>query len=275
MRSSIWKGTISFGLLHVPVSLQTAQEEKELHFSLLDGKTLSPIHFKRVSAATGKEVPYSQIVKAYKDKSGRYVVLSDRDFQAANVKSTQTIEIADFVPLAEIDPLLFDRPYYLVPGKNGEKGYFLLRDALAKTGKVAVGKVVIRTKQHLALVMPRGEYLVLELLRFANEVLEAHEVDYLKGVKRRKYGAKELRMAEALIQSMTGEWDPDKYKDTYREDLMKRVREKLEAGEAETVAEEAPKPEPEEAPQVVDLLPLLKESLAEVQPKARRRKKAS
>jgi DNA end-binding protein Ku len=268
MKSRIWNGSISFGLLSVPVSLQSAQEEEELHFSLLEAKTLAPIKFKRVSSKTGKEVPYGQIVKAYKDK-GHYIVVTDKDFQAANVKATQAIEIEDFVPVEDIDPLLFERPYYIVPQKNGEKEYFLLRDALKKTKKVAVGKVVIRTKQHLALVMPRGEYLVLELLRFANEVLEAHEVDYLKGVKRKKYSPRELKTAESLIKSMSAEWDPEKYKNTYREDLMKRIKAKRSAGEsAEAEEVEAPA---EPTSEVVDLLPLLRESLG----RAKKERKAS
>lgn len=260
MRAGIWKGSISFGLLNIPVSLQSAEEEKSLHFSLLDAKSKAGIKFKRVNAQTGREVPYSQIVKGYKYESGQYVVLTDKDFKAANVKATQTIDIEDFVLLEEIDAMLFEKPYYVVPQKNGEKGYFLLRDALEKSKKVAVGKVVIRTKQRLAALMVKGDYLVLELLRFSYEVLEAHEVDYLEGVKKPKYSDRELKMAEALIKDMTTDWDPDKYKDTYRDDLMKRIRQKIKLGEGEEIEEVKPE-KSVGGGKVVDLLPLLRQSL--------------
>lgn len=262
-RTSIWKGSLSFGLLNVPVTLQTASETKELHFSMLDEKDFSPIKFRRVNANTGREVPYQKIVKGYEYKDGEYVVLSQADFKAANPKATQTIDIDDFVPLDQIDFMLFDKPYYLVPQKGGEKGYFLLRDALAKTEKVAVGKIVIRTKQHLVSVMPRGDYLILEILRFAHEVLSVDEVDYLSDIGQKgKYNARELKMAEELISSMTDKWKPEKYKDTYYDDLMKRIKAKVKAGKGHTITEPAEVPE-QETPDtnVVDLLPLLRQSL--------------
>jgi DNA end-binding protein Ku len=258
MRAGIWKGNISFGLLNIPVSLQTAEEDKGIHFSLLDKKTLSPVKFKRVSAKTGREIPYSQIVKGYEHEKGKFVVVTDRDFKAANVKATQAIDIENFVLLDEIDPMLFEKPYYVVPQKGGEKGYFLLRDALEKSKKVAIGKVVIRTKQHLAAVMPRGKYLILEMLRFSHQVLEAHEVDYLDKVKKPRYTPRELKMAESLIKEMTGEWDPDQYEDTYHNDQLKLIKQKVRGGETAEVEE--PKREKTEG-EVVDLLEVLRESL--------------
>ncbi|MBX3020677.1 MAG: Ku protein [Bdellovibrionales bacterium] len=259
----MWKGSISFGLLNIPVSLHTAEESKELHFNMLDSKDFSPIKYRKVNANTGREVPYERIVKGYEYEPDQYVVISKADFAAANPKATQTIDIEDFVLLDEIDTMMFERPYYLSPQKNGEKGYFLLRDALRHTKKVAIGKIVIRTKQHLGAIMAKGDYLVLELLRFAHEVREVHEVDLLEGIKSKgRYNPRELKMAEELIKGMTAKWEPDKYDDTYHEDIMKRIKQKVKAGKThviESVDEPVEKVEPSK---VVDLLPLLRQSLA-------------
>ncbi len=257
----IWKGSISFGLLNIPVTLQTASEEKELHFSMLDRETMSRIQFRRVSAETGREVPYDRIIKGYEFKPGKFVAITDTDFRAANPKATQTIDIEDFVKVEEIDPLLFERPYYLVPQKGGEKGYALLRDALASSGKVAVSTFVLRTKQHLALVMPRENYLILEILRFANEVKEVHEAQYLPKARKKSYSDRELVMAEQLIGSMTGKWAPNKYKDTYRADLMRRINARIKRGQTEAVDEEPTDVSPTPRAEVIDLLPLLQKSL--------------
>lgn len=262
MRSNIWKGSISFGLLNIPVTLQTAQEEKELHFSMLDERDLSRIRYKKVNAKSGREVPSEKIVKGYEFKKGKFVIVTDQDFERANVKATKTIDIEDFVLLEEIDTMLFEKPYYLAPQKGAEKGYFLLRDALEKTEKVAIAKVVIRTKQHLCAVLAKGDYLVLEILRFSNQVKEVHEVNFLKGIdKKVKFAPKELKMAEDLISGMTAKWEPDKYKDTYQADLMKRIKSKIKRGQAKDVEEAPDLEEVEESSNVVDLLPLLKKSL--------------
>jgi DNA end-binding protein Ku len=266
MAASIWKGSISFGLLNIPVTLQKAQEEQSLSFSMLDQQDLAPIKYKKVSAKDGKEVPYQRIVKGYEYESGQYVLIDKEDFKAANPKATQTIDIEDFVEFDAIDLMFFERPYYLVPQKNGTKGYFLLCEALKKTQKVAVAKIVIRTKQHLAAIMARGDYLVLELLRFSHEVLELHEVDYLKDVDRPKFNPKELKMAEELINGMTGEWRPDQYKDTYTEDLMKIINMKIKAGEGQPIDYgDLPQEEVTSTGSVVDLMPLLKKSLEQKQ----------
>ena len=200
-RFSIWKGSISFGLLNIPVSLQSAKEGKELHFQMLDSKDFSPIRYKKINAQSGKEVPYERIVKGYEYEPDQFVVMSKQDFAAANPKATQTLDIEDFVPLDEIDLMMFDRPYFLVPRKSGEKGYFLLRDALERSKRVAIGKIVIRTKQHLCAVMVRSQYLICELLRFPHEMLDVDEAEYLDHASRRKpYSPKELKMAEELIE---------------------------------------------------------------------------
>ncbi len=261
-RGGIWKGSISFGLLNIPVSLQTAKEGKELHFQMLDSKDFSPIKYKKINAKTGKEVPYSRIVKGYEYEPDQYVIMSKQDFQAANPVATQTLDIEDFVPLEDIDLMMFDRPYYLVPQKAGTKGYFLLRDALKKVKRIAIGKIVIRTKQHLCAVMVRGDYLICELLRFGHEVLDTDEVDLLSGTsKSAKYNPKELKMAEELIDGMTSDWEPKKYKDTYYDDIMKRVKAKIKAGKSHVIEEPDEEIGKVEPSKVIDLLPLLRKSL--------------
>ncbi len=262
MAGSIWKGSISFGLLNIPVSLQKAEEGHELSFKMLDEKDLSPIKYKKVSAKDGKEVPWGRIVKGFEHESGEFVIVNKEDFKAANPKATQTIDIEDFVSFEEIDLMFFEKPYYLVPQKNGIKGYFLLCEALKKTNKVAIAKIVIRTKMHLACIMAKGEYLILEMMRFAHEVLEADEVDYLDDVEKPKFSAKEIKMAQELIEGMTGEWKPEQYKDTYNDDLLKIIDKKVKAGEKyEIDYGETPKEEKGNTGTVVDLMPLLKKSL--------------
>lgn len=261
-RGGIWKGSISFGLLNIPVSLQSAKEGKDLRFQMLDGKDFSAIKYKKVSATTGKEVPYDRIVKGYEYEPDQFVVMTKQDFAAANPKATQTLDIEDFVPLEEIDTMMFDRPYFLAPQKNGEKGYFLLRDALEKSKKVAIGKIVIRTKQHLCAVMVRGDYLICELLRFPQEMLDVEEADYLAGTSGKgAYSAKELKMAQDLIAGMTTAWDPSNYKDTYHADIMKRIKAKVKAGKGHQIEEPDDSVEKLEPTKVVDLLPLLRKSL--------------
>lgn len=262
MAGSIWKGSISFGLLNIPVSLQKAEEGEDLHFSMLDGKDLSPIKYKKVSAKDGKEVPWPRIVKGYEYEKGQFVIVEKDDFKRANPKATQTIDIEDFVDLSEIDLMFLEKPYYLVPQKNGIKGYFLLAEALKKSKKVAIAKVVIRTKQHLGAIMAKGDYLILELLRFSHEVLEIDEVEYLSDITKPKFSAKEIKMAEELIDGMTGKWKPDQYKDTYNDDIMKIIKLKIKAGEGKEVdLGEIPKAEKGNTGVVVDLMPLLKKSL--------------
>lgn len=271
MRSNIWKGTISFGLLNIPVTLQSAQQDRDLHFSLLDEKDLSHIKYQRINAKTGREVPYDRIVKGYEYKSGQYVIMSDADFDRANVKATKTIEIEDFVLLDDIDTMLFEKPYYIAPQKGAEKGYFLLREALEHTRKVAIAKIVIRTKQHLAAVMPRGDYLILEILRFAHAVKQVDEVDYLREVNKAvKFSPRELKMAEDLIKGMTAKWRPDKYKDTYYDDIMKRIEAKVKQGRGKYIEEPVKEERIQESSNVVDLLPLLRKSLEARQTKKTR-----
>lgn len=260
MRSNIWNGALSFGLLNIPVRLLKAEQEKNYHFSMLDEKDLSPIKYKKINAKTGKEVPYERIVKGYEFKKNEYVVMTDKDFKAANVEATGTIDIENFVDLHEIDFMFLEKPYYLVPEKNGEKGYFLLSEAMKKSKKAAIAKIVMRNKQHLAMIMVRGDYLVLEIMRFAHEVLEADEVGYFDSFKKMKYSPKELSMAVDLINGMTEKWQPEHYKDTYYNDLKKIIDRKIKGGKGKVI-EEIELPKPAEATNVLDLMPLLKKSL--------------
>jgi DNA end-binding protein Ku len=261
-RAGIWKGSISFGLLNIPVNLQTAREGKELHFQMLDSNDFSPIKYKKINANTGREVPYDRIVKGYEYEPDQYVIMSKKDFEAANPVATQTLDIEDFVPLEDIDLMMFEKPYYLVPQKSGVKGYFLLRDALKRSKKIAIGKIIVRTKQHLCAVMVRGDYLICEMLRFGHEILNTDEVDLLSGVGKVKYSPKELQMAESLIDGMTTDWEPRKYKDTYYDDIMKRVKQKIKSGKSHVIEDPDLDVEKVEPTKVIDLLPLLKQSLA-------------
>lgn len=265
---SIWKGSISFGLVQIPVALYPAECPRELSFHMLTKDDLSPIHFKRVSASTGEEVDYKDLVKGFKTKDGTYVVLTDADFARANVDATQTVDIIDFVQANELDPIYFDKPYYLAPvalrkGRPTEsKAYVLLRETLRRTGKVGIAKVVIRTREHLAALMPLGDVLLLNLLRFDHEIRDADKLDIpdtnLKGAD---VSPREIKMAEQLVSEMTSKWQPKKYKDEYREDLMALIRKRVKEGKAHMIDEsepEAPAPREEEA---VDMLALLKKSL--------------
>ena len=260
-RWNIWKGAISFGLLNIPVALQSAETHEEIHFSMLDKKDFSHIKYKKTNAKTGKEVPQDRIIKAYEYKKDQFVVMEDEDFKRANVKATQALDIEEFVLLDEVDPLLFDKPYYVVPQKGAEKGYYLLRDALDRSHKVAVGKIVISTKQHLALLMPVDEHLVLELLRFPHEIKPIDEVALPNS--NLKFSSKELKMAQDLIGNMTTKWNPKQYKDTYFDDLMARIEKKIKAGKGKTVLdEEAETVEITPTENAVDLMPLLEQSLS-------------
>lgn len=242
--------------------LQKAEEGKDLSFNMLDGKDLSPIKYKKVNGKTGKEVPWPQIVKGYEYEAGQYVIMGTDDFKAANPKATQTIDIEDFVSFDEIDLMFFEKPYYLVPQKNGIKGYFLLCEALKKTNKVAVARVVIRNKMHLSCIMAKGDYLILEMLRFSHEVLQTDDVDYLKDTQKPKFNPKEIKMAEELIEGMTGKWNPEQYKDTYEDDIMRIINMKIKAGEGKEIDYgDLPKEEKGNTGTVVDLMPLLRQSL--------------
>ena len=253
-----WNGSISFGLVNIPVGLYSAETRDDISFKLLDRKTKSPIHYKRVSEESSKEVPWEETVRGYEYEKGKYVVLSDEDLKRAAPEATQTIDIVGFVDLEDIDPLYFDKPYYLAPDAKGAKAYALLRETLRRTGKVGIAKVVIRTRQYLAAVVAQGDALVLNLLRYEHELRKPSDLDLPHG--RQGVTDRELDMAERLVEGMEEAWDPDEYKDDYRDDVMKLIEERVEAGELEGSTAPAPKPE-KPSGKVVDLMALLKRSL--------------
>ena len=253
---AIWKGSISFGLVNIPIALYPATRKEELKFRLLRAKDLSPVNYKRVAEKDGKEVPWDEIVKGYEYEKGNYVVLKDEDFQRVDLEATQTVDIQDFVDQEEIDPMFFYKPYYLEPQKGGDKAYVLLRETLAKTGKVGIAKVVIKTRQYLAGVKAEDSVLVLELMHFAEELADAGKLHLPKKLEP---GKRELDMAKALVDSMSSKWDSKKYHDDYREALMEVIEEKVEAGGKEI--EEKPKSKPRPSTKVIDLVSVLQESL--------------
>jgi DNA end-binding protein Ku len=257
MARAIWKGTISFGLVNIPIALYPATRREELKFRLLRQTDLSPVNYKRVAEKDGREVPWDQIVKGYEYEKGKYVVLKDEDFERVDLEATQTVDIQDFVHQEEIDPMFFYKPYYLEPQKGGDKAYALLREALKDTNKVGVAKVVIKTRQYLAGVKPEDGALVLELMHFADELADPGKLHLPTKVE---IGKREMTMAKSLVDSMSSKWQPEKYKDDYREALMEVIEEKVEAGGKEI--EEKPKKAPK-ATKVIDLVSVLQKSLEE------------
>jgi DNA end-binding protein Ku len=255
MARAIWKGSISFGLVNIPIALYPATRREELKFRLLRKGDLSPVNYKRVAEKDGKEVPWDQIVKGYEYEKGKYVVLKEEDFQRVDLEATQTVDIQDFVDQEEIDPMFFYKPYYLEPQKGGDKAYALLRDALKDSNKVGIAKVVIKTRQYLAGVKPENGALVLELMHFGDELADTEK---LHVPRKAKVGKRELSMAKSLIDSMSSKWNPEKYKDDYREALMEVIEEKVEAGGKEI--EEKPKKVPKPT-KVIDLVSVLQKSL--------------
>src|SRR3954452_9335513 len=252
---AIWKGSISFGLVNIPIALYPATRKEELKFRMLREKDLSPINYKRVAEKDGKEVPWDEIVKGYEYEKGKFVILKDEDFARVDLEATQTVDIQDFVDLDEIDPMFFYKPYYLEPQKGGDKAYTLLREALSDGKKVGIAKVVIKTRQYLAGVKALKDALVLELMHFAEELADAGKLNV---PKKAEVGKREKEMAEALVKSMTSKWDPEKYKDDYRDALMEVIEEKVESGGKEI--EEKPR-EKKPSTKVIDLVAVLQESL--------------
>ena len=257
---ALWKGAISFGLVIIPISLYPATRREELKFRLLRKSDQSPVSYKRVAEVDGKEVPWDQIVKGYEYEKGKFVIIKDEDFARVDVEATQTVNIINFVSLDEVDPLLFYKPYYLEVGKGGDKAYVLLRDALVESGKIAIAMVVIRTRQHLAAVKPQKKGLMLELMHFPEELIDASE---FKEPVEKPAGKAEMEMAKQLIQSMTSEWKPEQYTDQYHEALEKMIEEKIEHGGEEPLVSVKKK----NPTNVVDLASVLQQSIQQTQAK--------
>jgi DNA end-binding protein Ku len=269
---AIWKGSIDFGLVNIPVRLYSAENSNRLSFDLLDKRDFSRIRYRRVNETTGKEVPWDDIIKGYEYKKGEYVALSDADFARANVEATQTISITDFVDASAVSPLYYDKPYYLEPLKNGQRAYVLLREVLHDTGKVGIAKVVIRSREHLAMVLAEGPALILELLRFPDELRDASRLDLPKAAsKGTATSAQEIKMAERLVESMVGKWQPEKYRDDYRDDLMKIIDQKVESGKTKVIENTMPAAPRAQRGKVIDIMHLLRESVEQASKRGSRK----
>lgn len=266
MPHAIWRGTISFGLVTIPVSLLPAVQPRELTFHLLDDRDLSPIHNKRVSESTGQEVAWEHVAKGFEIEKGRFVLVTDDDLRAANVEATQTIDVLTAVCADEIRPEFFDTPYFLQPEKAGRKAYLLLREALQSAKRVALAKIVIRTRQHLAAIVPDGDLLLLAVLRYPNELREPGELDLpgtdAEALKSAGVTDAELDLAQQLVATISRPFEPSapEYRDTYRDDLMALIERKSE-GAMPVAAPTAVASEP--GGEVIDIVALLKRSLDE------------
>ncbi|RZI26587.1 Ku protein [Pseudomonas sp. 770NI] len=261
MPRAIWKGAISFGLVHIPVSLVSATSSQGVDFDWLDKRSMDPVGYKRINKTTGKEVTKENIVKGVAFEKGRYVVLSEDEIRSAHPKSTQTIEIIAFVASDQIPLQNIDTPYFLAPDKRGGKVYALLREALKKTGKVALANVVLHTKQHLAALMPLESALALVMLRWPAEVRSLDELELGSDVTKPTLAKGELDMAKRLVEDMSADWQPDEYRDSFQDKIRALVAKKAKAGKIEDV-ETVEGGEERKSADVIDLTELLKRSLA-------------
>jgi DNA end-binding protein Ku len=262
MARPIWTGTLSFGLLNVPVSLMSGERKVDLQFRMLDSRDRKPIRFERVNADTGEEVPWKDIVKAYEYDKGSYVVLEEDDIRSAAPESHEAVEVETFVDAASIDPRFYEKPYLLVPAKKAEKGYVLLRETLRRTGKVGIARVVVRTREYLCAVMPHGDALVLMILRYPQELVDPEDYKLPTGsLADYRINSKETAMAEQLIASMSGDWQPEEYHDEFRERLHTLLKKRIKAKGGTTRVEEEPAPREDDATNVVDFMSLLQKSL--------------
>lgn len=259
----IWKGAISFGLVNIPVVLKAAARDNALDFDWLDERDMAPVGYQRINKKTGKPVDKDHIVKGYQYEKGEYVLLSPEDFRQANVEATQTVDIVSFVQADQIPPYYFETPYYLEPDRRGEKGYALLRETLRRTGRAALALVVIHNRQHLAAVLVLGDALVLNTMRWAEEVLPMDELKLPKsGSKQQGVSPREIEMATRLVEDMQEDWNPEAYRDTYRDDLMERIEGKIAEGKTHLLTPAEPGgEEPRKSAEVIDMMALLKESI--------------
>jgi len=268
MPRAIWSGAISFGLVNIPVKLFSAVSRKTVRFHQLDGEDNQRIQQKRVNPRTGEEVPYENLVKGYEIGPERYVVITPEELDGLSPEKTRTIDIEDFVDLDEIDPIFYDHPYYLVPDKGAEKAYRLLLDAMDAANKVAVARVVIRSKENLVAIRPRGDVLTMETLLFGDEVIEPDQLDGVpEAADQKKTSKGELDMAQQLIDSLSSEFDPDKYRDEYRDRVLDMIERK---SQGEDVVVEVPAEEPKKVP---DLMAALEASIAQSKQQSTPKKK--
>jgi DNA end-binding protein Ku len=262
MPHMIWKGAISFGLVHVPVQLYPATQSEKVGFNLLDKRSMDPIGYKQFNKNTGKDVTRDNIVRGFEYEKGKYVVMTDAEIRSANPESTQTVDILAFVEAPDISFLSLDTPYYLAPDRKGEKVYALLRDALKASGKVGIANVVLHNKQHLAALIPVGPALALNTLRWADEVRDFNDFKFPdEDSKKAGVSPKELEMAERLIDDMSDSWNPQDYHDTFRDDIMALVDKKVKEGKTAEVSEVEDKGPSKTSADILDLSELLKRSL--------------
>ncbi|MEO7549428.1 MAG: Ku protein [Ramlibacter sp.] len=259
---TLWKGAITFGLVHIPIALYSATAESDLNFDWLDKRSMDPVGYKRINKKTGREIEKENIVKGIEWEDGQYVVISQDEIAAAYPRTTQTIEIETFVDADEVPFVYLERPYYVAPAGRGDKVYALLREALKETNKVGIATVVIQTKQHLAVLIPCGPALVLNLLRWGGEIRSWEDLKLPPaGAKAAGLKDNELKMAKQLIADMSGEWSADQFRDSFREEIMKLVHAKAKAGDTETVTKLEDAPSSHAGAEVIDLTELLKRSL--------------
>ena len=262
MARPIWTGTLSFGLLNVPIRLMTAERRVDLHFRMLDQRNNQPVRYERVNAESGEEVPWKDIVKAYEYSKGNYVVLEESDIRNAAAEAHETVEIDTFIDAGQLTPAYFEKPYFLVPGKKAEKGYVLLRETLKRTGKIGIARVVIRTREYLCAVMPQDDALMLILLRFPQELVSAEEYALPdKPVAEYRISDRELEMAGELIESMAGKFKPENYRDEFRDRLTAVIEQRLKSKGITTALEEEEPAHANATTNVVDFMSLLKKSI--------------
>lgn len=268
---AIWKGSIDFGLVNIPVRLYSAESPGRVNFDLLDKRDFARIRYQRINEKTGREVPWEQVIKGYEYNKDEYVALSDEDFARANVEATQTIAITDFVDAHDVSPVYYDKPYFLESPKSGFRAYALLREVLKKTGKVGIAKVVIRTRQHLAMLFADGPRLILNLLRFPNELRDASGLEIPKSsAKNAAVSTQEMKMAERLVETMVSEWKPEKYHDEYHDDLMKIIAKKIKAGKTKVIETTKTAAKAPERGKVIDIMHLLRQSMKQADKKSER-----
>lgn len=259
MSKTLWKGYLSFGLVAIPVGITAIDKKKDLHFHLLDARDESRISYKRINSESGKEVPWDKIVKGYEYEKDHYVILNESDFERASPEAYKSIDIEEFVDISEIDSLYFDKPYYLVPNSKNKKAYVLLREVLKKTNKVGVAKVIIRTKEYLSLIVPHHDALIINLIRFKQEIVDEETLNVPhENLKSYKISEREMKMATDLVKEMSAKWKPEKYHDDYQEKLMTWIENKIKSGKK--VQAKAPR-RAKKAEEIIDFMTLLKNSM--------------
>ncbi|RYD34550.1 MAG: Ku protein [Verrucomicrobiaceae bacterium] len=263
MARSIWKGAIAFGLVNIPVSLNSAESKPDIQFHMVDSKNHARIRYERVNSDTGEEVPWDRLVKGYEHEDGQFILLTDKDLESVQPQLTRTIEISEFVSLDEIDPLLFDKPYYLEPDKRGRKAYALLREALRESGKAGISRVVIRTREYLSAMFVRDDALVLMLLRFPQEIRASSKLELPSSSEKQWQPAKkEMDLAGRLIDEMTTKWKPGEFHDEYRDALMEFIDKKIAGGDSVDDVKQPQDDDDETGGKVLDLAEYLQRSIS-------------